>query len=101
LIYCRNATQQGADPNQPDQPPPDTDPPGPPGTGPDSPGENSGPGGDSGPGPGPAPRSGPDAGPSLAALVTITIPYQTLQGRSDAPGEAGGFGPLDGDDAAT
>ena len=53
------------------------------------------------PGPGPrsrsAPRSGP--GPSLAALVTITIPLTTYQGRSDTPGEAAGYGPLDGDDA--
>jgi hypothetical protein len=79
------ATTAGADASGPDQPPPDT---GPPGTGPDGPG-----------GPGPDSRPSPDAGPSVAALVTITIPYQTLQGRSDAPGEAGGFGLLDGDDA--
>ena len=65
-----------------------------PGSGPDGPGGNGGPGG-----PGPAPRPGPDAGPSLAALVTITIPLTTYQGRSDTPGEAAGFGPLDGDDA--
>ena len=50
-------------------------------------------------GPGPAPRPGPDAGPSLAALVTITIPLTTYQGRSDTPGEADGYGILDGDDA--
>ena len=39
-------------------------------------------------------QPGPDQpapGPSLAALVTITIPYQTLQGRSEAPGEAAGY----------
>jgi hypothetical protein len=84
----------------PDQPPPDSDPPGAPGTGPDGPGGNSGPGGNGGPGgPGPAPRPAPDAGPSLAALVTITIPLTTWQGRSDAPGDAGGYGILDGDDA--
>ena len=47
----------------------------------------------------PAAPAGPDAGPSLAALVTITIPLTTYQGRSDTPGEAGGFGILDGDDA--
>ena len=76
-----------------DQPPPDT---GPPGTGND-PGGPDGPGGPSGPGP--APRPGPDAGPSLAALVTITIPLTTYQGRSDTPGEADGFGLVDGDDA--
>jgi Domain of unknown function (DUF222) len=58
-------------------------------------GPGSGPGG---PG-GPAPRPAPDAGPSLAALVTITIPLATYQGRSDTPGEADGYGPLDGDDA--
>jgi hypothetical protein len=87
-------------PGQPasDQPPPDT---GPPGTGP---GPGLGPDGSDGPGggpdgSGPAPRPGPEAGPSLAALVTITIPLATYQGRSDAPGEAGGFGLLDGDDA--
>jgi hypothetical protein len=39
------------------------------------------------------------AGPSLAALVTITVPLATVQGRSDVPGEADGFGALDGDDA--
>ena len=66
---------------------------------PDSP---DGPGGNGGPGPGPggpAPRPGPAPGPSLAALVTITIPWATLQGQSETPGEAGGFGPVDGDDA--
>jgi hypothetical protein len=71
-----------------DQPPPDTNPPA---TGP------GGPGG--GGGPGPAPRPGHDAGPSLAALVTITIPLTTWQGRSDTPGEAAGYGILDGEDA--
>ena len=71
--------------SDPDQPPPDSDPPG------------NGPGGPGGRGSGPAP--GRDAGPSLAALVTITVPLATAQGRSDAPGEADGFGVLDGDDA--
>ena len=32
-------------------------------------------------------------------MVTITIPWTTLQGQSEVPGEAGGFGLLDGDDA--
>jgi hypothetical protein len=86
--------QPAPDQRSSDQPPPDADPPGPPGTGPDGPGGNSGPGGN-----GPAPRPGPGAGPSLAALVTITIPLTTYQGRSEAPGEADGYGPLDGDDA--
>ncbi len=108
----------------PDQPPPDSQPPGtsdsglgPDGSdgpptadapdGPDDPdsgpadpgsGGNGGPGG---PGPGPVPRpgQGTGAGPSVAALVTITIPAATLQGQSETPGEAGGFGLLDGDDA--
>ncbi len=35
----------------------------------------------------------------MAALVTLTIPWATLQGHSDTPGEADGFGLLDGDDA--
>jgi hypothetical protein len=84
------ADPASADPDQtpPDSGPPDTDQPGPPG---------DGPGGSGGPGPGPRPS--PDAGPSLAALVTITIPYQTQQGRSDTPGEAAGYGVLYGDDA--
>ncbi|HJY60272.1 MAG TPA: DUF222 domain-containing protein, partial [Streptosporangiaceae bacterium] len=100
--------QPAPDQPAPDQPPPDTDPPAPPGTtpgpgGPDgsdgSDGPGSGPGGPGGPGPAPRPGPASDAGPSLAALVTITIPLTTYQGRSDTPGEADGFGPLDGDDA--
>ena len=104
------AGQDQPAPGQPasDQPPPNTGPPGPPGTGPGprprrprrldgSDGPGSGPGGRDGPGP--APRPGPGAGPSLAALVTITIPLTTYQGRSDTPGEADGYGILDGDDA--
>ncbi len=107
------STGPGQDQPATDQPPPDTAPPGPPGTGtgngpgdPDGPGgpdgpdgPGSGPGRPGGPGSGPAPRPGPVAGPSLAALVTITIPLTTYQGRSDAPGEAEGYGILDGDDA--
>ena len=79
----------------------------------DGPGQNGGPGGPGGPGHGPggpgrgpggrgkgaAPGPGPASGPSLAALVTLTIPLATWQRRSEAPGEADGFGPLDGDDA--
>ena len=38
-------------------------------------------------------------GPSVAALVTITVPLATWQGRSETPGQADGFGLLDGDDA--
>ena len=79
----------------------------------EGPGQNGGPGGAGGPGHSPggpgrgpggrgkgaAPGPGPASGPSLAALVTLTIPLATWQGRSEAPGEADGFGPLDGDDA--
>ena len=83
----QSAAARDGEAGGPDQPPPDSDPPGP-----------SGPPGGPG-GPGPAPGSGPATGPSLAALVTITIPAATLHGQSEAPGEAGGFGPLDADDA--
>jgi hypothetical protein len=92
--------QAASDQPAPSQPPPGSDPPGTGPDRPDGPGGHSGPGGSSGPGgPGAAPRPGADAGPSLAALVTITIPLTTYQGRSDTPGEAGGFGILDGDNA--
>ena len=67
-----------------------------PGHGRDDPGGLDGPGGHS-PGPGAGP--GPAGGPSLAALVTLTIPWATYQGYSDTPGQAGGFGQLDGGDA--
>ena len=92
----------------PDQPAPGREPPAPPDADPGSdpgPDGNSGPGGNgngpSGPsGPsGSAPGRGPAPGPSLAALVTITIPLDTWQGRSGTPGQADGFGLLDGDDA--
>jgi Domain of unknown function (DUF222) len=72
----------------PDQPPPDSQPP-----------SGSRPDGPRGSGSGPTPGPGPAAGPSLAALVTITIPWATKQGRSELPGEADGFGVLDGDEA--
>ena len=42
---------------------------------------------------------GPAAGPSIAALVTLTIPWATYRGQSEVPGQTDGFGPLDGDDA--
>jgi len=72
----------------PDQLPPDSQPLT--GPRPDRPG---------GSGSGPAPSPGPAAGPSIAALVTITFPWATMQGRSELPGEADGFGVLDGDEA--
>jgi len=99
------AAPEGPAASGPDQPPPDAGPSGPQNgpEGPDGPGGPGGPGGPDGSGgpggPGPAPRPSPGAGPSLAALVTITIPLTTCQGRSDTPGEVGGFGPLDRDDA--
>jgi hypothetical protein len=93
------AAPEGPADSGPDQPPPDTSPPGPQ-NGPEGPDGPRGPGGNGGPaGPGPAPRPAPGVGPSLAALVTITIPLTTYQGRSDTPGDAAGYGPLDGDDA--
>ena len=42
---------------------------------------------------------GADAGPSLAALVTITVPWSTLTGQSATPAEVGGFGIVDAADA--
>ncbi len=78
----------GAEASGADRPPPDSDPPG------DADPDDPGPGG-----PGPVPGPAPASGPSLAALVTLTIPWATVHGRSGAPGEAGGFGPLDGEDA--
>ena len=104
----RNGPEGPGGPDGPDGPDgPGSGPGGPDGPdGPDGPG--SGPGAPTAPGPrGPGVRAVPaplpaparDAGPSLAALVTITIPLATYQGRSDTPGEAGGYGPLDGDDA--
>jgi Domain of unknown function (DUF222) len=71
---------------------------------PDGPQGGSDPGGNggSGPGPhrgpagqGPGRRAGQDDGPSFAALVTITVPLGTAQGRSDEPAQADGFGLVD------
>ena len=89
----------GAEASGAGRPPPDSNPPGdadPDDPGPGGPG--NGPGNGPG-GPGPVPGPAPASGPSLAALVTLTIPWATVHGRSGAPGEAGGFGPLDGEDA--
>ena len=85
-----------------DHPPADQDKPGPgpdhPSADPDEPGPGSG--GTGGPGgPGPAPAQGAAPGPSVAALVTLTIPLATYLGSSDAPGEADGYGVVDGEDA--
>jgi len=40
-----------------------------------------------------------DTGPSIAALVNITVPLSALQGDPTAPGEAAGFGLLDARDS--
>ena len=40
-----------------------------------------------------------DAGPSLAALVNITVQWSTLTGQSAAPAEVGGYGIVDAADA--
>ena len=57
-----------------------------------------GPGRDGGPNPdqGLGPARSQDPGPSIAALVTITVPAGTMLGRGEQPGEVGGFGLLDG-----
>jgi hypothetical protein len=81
-----------ADTANPGQDPPDGPPPGDP-KGPPGPGNDPG-----GPVPHPAPRPGP-GGPSLAALINVTIPLATWRGRSETPGEADDYGPLDSDDA--
>ena len=59
------------------------------------PGPAGGPAGSSGTGR--QPGSGP--GPSLAALVSITIPWSACTGRSDGLAEVGGFGVTDTADA--
>jgi Domain of unknown function (DUF222) len=87
--------------------------------------ENSGPGGTGGPGHGPADgnggpggngdpgrdpsggtggsgrgcQPGQDRGPSLAALVNITVPWSALQGESEIPADMAGFGLVDAQDA--
>jgi hypothetical protein len=69
-------------------------------------GPGGGPGGTNGPGTGP--QGGPasparqarqDQGPSVAALINLTVPLDTVLGLSVTPGEAAGFGPLDPSDA--
>jgi hypothetical protein len=72
----------------------------------DGPGRDDGAGRDDGPGRGygtgrgGSPRpGGSGGGPSLAAMVTLTVPLGTSLGLSDEPGEADGYGPLDGQDS--
>ena len=47
----------------------------------------------------PGGQPGSDAGPSLAALVTITVAWPALTGQSATPAEVGGFGIVDAADA--
>ncbi len=98
-----DAPEGNGDPGDPDGGPGE---PGGPQDGPGAPGGNGGPSG--GPG-GPGPQAGPngtspagrtradgqDKGPSLAALVNITVPLTALHGDIGPPGEAAGFGLLD------
>jgi hypothetical protein len=44
-------------------------------------------------------RPGADPGPSLAALVTITIPWSAWTGQTGPPAEVDGFGLVDPDEA--
>jgi hypothetical protein len=75
--------------------------------GPGGPGGGPGPGGPGGPGgggPGPAGSGGSggapqNTGPAVAALVNLTVPLSTVQGDSETPGEATGYGLLDADTA--
>ena len=69
--------------------------------------QDDGPGGPSDPDDDPG-RTGPSshphqaqtsAGPSVAALVNILVPVETLLGLSATPGEAAGYGLLDAEDA--
>jgi Domain of unknown function (DUF222) len=46
-----------------------------------------------------SPGNSRDHGPSLAALVNITVPLATVAGQAETPGEAGGFGLLDAETA--
>jgi hypothetical protein len=100
LLQERDSRDAAGHPGGPDG---SGDPGGPGGpSGPDGPG---GPGGSDGPEPpasdpgqaGDSPRR--DPGPSVAALVTITVPAETLQGISETPGEVGAFGLIDASDA--
>ena len=68
-------------------------------------GDGGGPGGNGGDsrdpcgGTGCACQPGQDRGPSLAALVNITVPWSALQGESGIPADAAGFGLVDAQDA--
>jgi len=95
--------------NGPGAPPDQDDAPGGPGDA--GSGPEGGPGGPGGPGAGPGGSPGgtstgshphygrQGAGPSVAALVNILVPVETLLGLSATPGEAAGYGLLDAQDA--
>src|SRR5579862_4581541 len=102
LLQERDSRPAPADPDEADPGgnggPPDRD-------------DGGGPGGDGGSGPGPGQRgpagtgpggyprqARPDQGPSVAALINITVSLDTATGRSTTPGEVAGYGPLDPDD---
>src|SRR5215470_12194205 len=76
---------------------PGPDPGGPGGPGPDTAGPGgAGPGDGSPAGSGPGDRGRPaGAGPSVGAMITITVPHTALEGDSGPPGEVAGFGILD------
>jgi len=78
------------------------------GDGPGASQDGNDPGGNGGAGPGPQPapagtgpacHAGQGDGPSFAALVTITVPLGTVEGESDEPAEAAGFGLVDAETA--
>ena len=92
---------QGSSPADNDGPGPQPGGNGGPGSGP-----HRGPGGNGGPGSSPqggmggrTRQAGRDQGPSVAALINITVPLDTVLGLSATPGEVAGFGPLDASDA--
>jgi Domain of unknown function (DUF222) len=94
--------------NDPGGPPDETGGGGPDGTGGGGPGGTGGggPGGNGGPGPAPAGtgpggsgHAAPHSGPAVAALVNLTVPLDTVTGRSETPGDAVGYGLLDADSA--
>src|SRR5579863_9894579 len=75
-----------------------------PGSGPDGGTGHNGGNGRPGSGPqvgpaGPARQAGQDQGPAVAALINLTVPLDTVLGRSATPGEAAGYGVLDAADA--
>jgi hypothetical protein len=80
---------------RPDRPPGPGDSGGPPdGSGGSGPGSHHGPGGT-----GPGRHASQDDGPSIATLVTITVPFGTAAGQSGEPAQVAGFGLVDAETA--